>query len=40
MLDDTERRRFISGEFAKLRSELALGADQRAAESVFELAQS
>ncbi len=40
LLDDPERRRFISGEFAKLRSELALGADQRAAESVFELAQS
>ncbi|MGB5450348.1 MAG: lipid-A-disaccharide synthase [Woeseiaceae bacterium] len=40
MLDDTERRRFISGEFAKLRSKLALGADQRAADSVFELAQS
>ncbi len=40
MLDDPDRRHFISGEFAKLRSELALGADQRAAESVFELAQS
>ena len=40
LLDDPDRRRFISGEFAKLRSELALGADQRAAESVFELAQS
>jgi lipid-A-disaccharide synthase len=40
MLDDPERRRFISGEFARLRTELALGADQRAAESVFELAQS
>lgn len=40
MLDDPERRRFISSEFAKLRSELALGADQRAAESVFGLAQS
>ena len=40
MLDDPERRRFISGEFAKLRSELALGADQRAAESVLGLAQS
>ena len=39
LLDDAERRRFISDEFAKLRSELALGADQRAAESVFELAQ-
>jgi lipid-A-disaccharide synthase len=40
LLDDPERRRFVSGEFAKLRNELALGADQRAAESVFELAQS
>ncbi len=40
LLDDPDRRHFISGEFAKLRSELALGADQRAAESVFELAQS
>ncbi len=40
MLDDPERRRFISDEFAKLRNELALNADQRAAESVFELAQS
>lgn len=40
MLDDPERRRFISDEFARLRSKLALGADQRAAESVFELAQS
>ena len=40
LLGDPERRRFISGEFAKLRSELALGADQRAAEAVLELAQS
>lgn len=40
MLDNPDRRHFIIGEFAKLRSELALGADQRAAESVFELAQS
>jgi len=40
MLDDPDRRHFISGEFAKLRSKLALGADQRAADSVFELAQS
>lgn len=39
MLNDPERRRFISGEFAKLRSELALDADQRAAEAVFALAQ-
>ncbi len=40
MLDDPERRQFISNEFAKLRSELALGADQRAADSVLELVQS
>lgn len=40
LLDNPERRRFISREFAKLRNELALGADQRAADSVFELAQS
>jgi len=40
MLDDPERRRFISGEFAKLRSELALNADQCAADTVFELAKS
>ncbi|NNF40225.1 MAG: lipid-A-disaccharide synthase, partial [Woeseiaceae bacterium] len=35
MLDDPERRRFIAGEFAKLRSELALNADQRAADAVL-----
>ncbi|MGI9232713.1 MAG: lipid-A-disaccharide synthase [Woeseiaceae bacterium] len=40
MLDDPERRRFIRGEFAKLRSDLALNADQRAADAVIELAQS
>jgi lipid-A-disaccharide synthase len=40
MLDDPERRRLISDEFAKLRQELALDADQRAAESVLALAQS
>jgi len=39
MLDDPERRRSISNEFAKLRSELALDADQRAAEAVVELAR-
>ncbi|MGB5626953.1 MAG: hypothetical protein WBM61_14530, partial [Woeseiaceae bacterium] len=38
MLDDPERRRTISSEFAKLRNELALDADQRAADAVFELA--
>ncbi|MGB5256288.1 MAG: lipid-A-disaccharide synthase [Woeseiaceae bacterium] len=40
MLDDPERRQFIRSEFAKLRTELALNADQRAAEAVIELAQS
>lgn len=40
MLGDPERRRTISSEFAKLRIELALDADQRAADAVFELAQS
>ncbi len=40
LLDDPERRRFISGEFAKLRAELALNTDQRAAEVVIGLAQS
>jgi lipid-A-disaccharide synthase len=40
MLDEPERRRFISDEFAKLRSELALNANQRAADSVLELARS
>lgn len=39
MLDDPERRRSISNEFAKLRSELARDADQRAAEAVIEVAQ-
>lgn len=37
MLDDPERRRFIRDEFAKLKVELALGADQRAAEAVIDL---
>lgn len=40
MLDHPERRRIISSEFAKLRSALALNADQRAADAVIELAQS
>lgn len=40
MLDDPQRRQMISGEFAKLRAELALNADQRAADAVVELAQS
>ncbi len=37
MLDDPERRRFIAGEFAKLRQELALNANQRAADAVLDL---
>jgi len=40
LLDDPARRRTITSEFAKLRIELALDADQRAADAVFELAQS
>ncbi|MGB5511329.1 MAG: lipid-A-disaccharide synthase [Woeseiaceae bacterium] len=39
LLDDPERRRFISGEFAKLKAELALNTDQRAADVVIGLAQ-
>lgn len=39
LLDNPERRRMIGDEFAKLRTELALDADQRAADAVFELAQ-
>jgi lipid-A-disaccharide synthase len=39
LLDDPQRRRFIRDEFAKLKSELALDADQLAAESVIELAR-
>lgn len=37
-LNDPERRRFVSSEFAKLKAELALDADQRAAEAVIDLA--
>ena len=40
LLDDPERRRFIRDEFAKLKAELALNTDQRAAEVVIGLAQS
>ena len=40
LLDDPDRRRFIGREFAKLRAELALNADQRAADAVLELARS
>jgi len=39
LLEDADRRQFISGRFAKLRGELALRADQRAAESIIELAR-
>lgn len=38
LLEDPGRCRAISSRFAKLREELALGADQRAAEAVIELA--
>ena len=40
LLDDPERRRFISDEFAKLKAELALNTDQRAADVIIGLAQS
>jgi len=39
LLDDPQRRRFISERFARLRAELALDADQRAADAVLELAR-
>lgn len=38
LLADPERRNAIASRFAKLRSELALGADARAAEAVIDLA--
>lgn len=38
LLTDTARREEIASRFAKLRSELALGADERAAEAVINLA--
>ncbi len=38
LLEDSERRAAISSRFAKLRAELALGADQRAADAVIDLA--
>ncbi|HEX5787798.1 MAG TPA: lipid-A-disaccharide synthase [Woeseiaceae bacterium] len=38
LLDDPSRRAAIAGRFAKLRSELALGADERAADAVLSLA--
>lgn len=37
LLDDPERRQFIADRFAKLRSELALNTDQRAADAVAAL---
>lgn len=40
MLDNPEQRKSISRQFARLRTELALDADQRAADAVIELAQS
>ena len=38
LLDDPERCEDITNRFAKLRAELALGADQRAADAVIDLA--
>ncbi len=37
MLNDPERRRFIASEFAKLKSQLALDADRRAADAIIRL---
>ena len=39
LLDDPERRQFIARRFGRLRQELALDADQRAADAVLELAR-
>ena len=39
LLGDPERRRQISGEFARLRADLALNADHRAADAVLDLAR-
>jgi lipid-A-disaccharide synthase len=39
LLDDPERRRSISERFDRLRAELALDADQHAADSIIELAR-
>jgi lipid-A-disaccharide synthase len=39
LLDDPERRALISARFARLREELALDADQRAADAVVRLAR-
>lgn len=38
LLQDPERRAAIAGQFAKLHTALAVGADKRAAQAVFELA--
>jgi lipid-A-disaccharide synthase len=39
LLDSPERRRIIADRFARLRTELALNTDQRAADAVIELAK-
>ena len=39
LLDDPERRRFISRSFDRLRNELALDSDQHAADAIIELAR-
>ncbi len=39
LLEDPERRQSIAGRFGRLRQELALDADQRAADAVLELAR-
>ena len=39
LLDDPDRRQFISERFGRLRDELALDADQHAADAVLELAR-
>ena len=39
LLDDVGRRDAIASRFAKLRSELALDSDRRAADAVIALAQ-
>lgn len=39
LLENPQRRQFISERFARLRDELALDADQRAADAVLELAR-
>jgi lipid-A-disaccharide synthase len=38
LLEDPERRKEIARRFATLRTDLALGADERAADAVIELA--